>query len=100
MHCENTAETASKKDLWWNHFIATAHTNSSEESTVARETRVFEACDTWDRKLVCVTQKTEQKVYSQGRMLGYLFFSLFSSLFASSYVPWGLPPGKDCKIKW
>lgn len=50
-------------------------------------------------ELVGVTQKTEQKVYSQGRMLGYLFFSLFSSLFASSYVPWGLPPGKDCKIK-
>lgn len=42
---------------------------------------------------------TEQKVCSQGRMLGYLFFSLLSSLLASSYVPLALPPGKNCKKK-
>lgn len=42
---------------------------------------------------------TEQKVHSQGRMLGYLFFSLLSSLLASSYIPWALPPGKDYKTK-
>lgn len=42
---------------------------------------------------------TEQKVHSQGRMLGYLFFSLLSSLLASSYVPWALPPGKDYKTE-
>lgn len=42
---------------------------------------------------------TEQKVHSQGRMLGYLFFSLLSSLLASSYVPWALPPGKDYRTE-
>lgn len=34
------------------------------------------------------TAPREQKVNSHGRMLGYRFFSLLSSLLASSYVPW------------
>lgn len=34
-----------------------------------------------------------------GRMLGYLFFSLFSSLFASSKVPCMCPDGNDWKKK-
>lgn len=41
----------------------------------------------------------ERKVLSQGRMLGYLFFSLLASLLASSYVPLALPPGKNYNMK-
>lgn len=41
----------------------------------------------------------QNRKYSQGRMFGYLFFSLFSSLLASSYVPWAWPPGRDCRKK-
>lgn len=42
------------------------------------------------------TRKMKRK-HSHGRILGYLFFSLLSSLFASSYVPCGFPPGNDYK---
>lgn len=66
-----------------------------DTNTCAHTQETCELC-VWVQKKKNVVP-TEQKVHSQGRMLGYLFFSLLSSLLASSYVPLALPPGNDYK---
>lgn len=70
----------------------------SQLSELSAKKKLWHTC----RKQLWVWKKAvlwEQKVLSQGRMLGYLFFSLLASLLASSYVPLALPPGKNYNMK-
>lgn len=75
----------------------TGFTQRHEEHLQPMKSRTPPACSMPDRQLRAWLRRKGNILH--GRMLGYLFFSLFSSLFAISNVPCTYPGVKDWKKK-